>query len=72
MQNKPNLCRFSPKNEHLWKKQTQFKANSKPIFAQKRASVEKTKPISVPLAPFIVYNCHPPSSFRKKAGGLII
>ena len=42
MQNKPNFPRFCAKNGYLGEKQTQFKANSKPI-----------KPIFTPYAPKI-------------------
>jgi len=41
MQNKPNFIRFSPQNEDLTKKQTQFKANltqNKPNLSQYKAN----------------------------------
>ena len=47
LQNKPNFTHFSLKNEDFTKKQTQNKANSKPILAQKSGWQTQTNPISV-------------------------
>jgi hypothetical protein len=45
MQNKPNFPPFRPKNEDFTQKQSQFKANSNPILAQKQGWQTQTNPI---------------------------
>jgi hypothetical protein len=44
MQNKPNFPHFSPEIDDFFKKQTQFKANSNPILAQKSGWQTQTNP----------------------------
>ena len=51
MQNKPNFPHFSLKNDDFTEKQTQFKANSKPILAQKSGGQSQTKPIQTQFYP---------------------
>jgi hypothetical protein len=51
LQNEPNYPRFQPKNRLLWKKQSQNKPNSNPIYlgeAQRRRNEPKLIPPGQP------------------------
>ena len=51
MQNKPNLCPFSPKNADSTKKQTQFKPKTNPFLPPKTSLATETNPIQTHFYP---------------------